>query len=163
MFEKYKIKEKTWSFWGAYEIFNSNDRLIYEVKGEPFSFRSNYTMRNGDGIEVCQITRKIFSFNRKFFIRKNGVDLFRVVRSWNIFKSEIFVDSLQESDAFIIQGNIWQKEFAFYRNQNEFAYVSKKMWTFKDTYGVAVDESENIEIVLALVVIIDLINSAKEK
>ena len=88
--------------------------------------------------------------------------MFRIWRTFGL-KAEIFVESLIENDAFVIQGNIWSSEFSFYRNDEEFAHVSRNIWKIPDVYGVAIEKNADHEIVLAMVIIIDLIKDRRKR
>ena len=159
-FKKYKIKGKLFSLFGEYTITDESDRLCYTAKTN--LFQTKLTIFDDSGNEVLLVRRKFFSFRYTFFIEKDGESIFKIWKTI-AWKPEIFIESLVSPDAFLIQGNIWATEYAFYRENIEFAYVSHKLWNIRGVYGLAVKDGEDDAVVLALVLIIDLIKKAKRR
>ena len=159
-FKKFKITGKSFTLRGNYTIHDDNDKEVYTVKGSPFLRK--FTMFNTLGEEVLQIRRKVFSLRFTYFIYKDDQQMFKIVRALG-FRPSIFVESLIESDAFVMQGNVWDSEYAFYQEDKEFAYVSKKMWSLSGNYGVAIAQGWEEDIVLAMVIIIDVIRRTKNR
>ena len=160
MYKKYKLKKKAWSLSARYTVTDEMDNLCYESKGYAFKLHKVAELFDSFGQYVCTIRSKIFSFKSTYFIDKGDVPTYRFVKSIGRLKDQIFVDSLTEADAFVIQGNFWSSEYKFIQDGCEFAYVSKEMWSFKDMYGIAVEEGYDASIVIACVIII---NTIKEK
>ena len=159
-FKKFKIKGKFLSLHGHYTIYDAEDNIIYTVTGKAFSRK--FSMLNQDGEEVLKIKRKLFALRFTYFIFHDDIPVFKIVKSLG-FKPTIFVESLTDPDAFLVQGNIWDSEYAFYQGDSEFAYVSKKMWSIGGVYGIAIAEGWNEELALAMVVIIDVIRRTKNR
>lgn len=159
-FKTFKIKNNLWSFKQRYRVTDANDHEVYHGKTKTWSFTSHTTLYDAEGYEVLKIYRKLWSWKFTFFIEIDGERRFRVVRSFG-FKPKIFVDAYCEEDAFYLQGDIWGSEYAFYRGDEEIAYTSKKMWSLKNVYGLAVKPGEDEEIAIAVVITLDLMRKAR--
>lgn len=161
-FIKYKVKQKIFSFNPRYIISDADDRLVATVSLKPFSFSQRATLYNESGEVVYQLSRKPFSFRSTYFITKDGRQFFRIFKTFG-FKPKIFVEALEKPDAFMIQGNIWHSEYSFYKNDKEFAYVSRDLWKLADTYGVAIKEDEDHYLILSMAIVIALINHRRKQ
>ena len=76
---------------------------------------------------------------------------------------EIFVESLQDSDAFYVRGNLWGHEYDFFKGDEKFASVTKKFPSFKDQYSVSISPGNDDALVLTVVLIIDIMKDKKKK
>ncbi len=155
-YKKFKIKKNMWSLKGNYHVVNEQDVEILHAEGKPLSLRKKYIVKNVEGEELFYIRQKLLTFQPTFFISKNGKDLFKIVKSFS-FKPEIFVESLEDPDAFYVEGNFWGFEFKFFQDGREFAYVSKDIWKMTDTYGVAIEDGKDDQLILTVVIIINII------
>lgn len=162
-FLKYRIVERFMRFKKRFLITDEEDRLIGYVSKHPFSLRKKATLFDESDIPRLIIYKKPFSFRSTYFIEKEEQRIFRVFKTIG-FRASIFVESLIAPDAFMIQGNIWYSEYAFYKNDQEFAHVSRDIWKIPDNYGVAIKEDEEDHLlILALVIVIDLIHDSRKK
>ncbi len=159
-FKKYKVRGRLFTFVAQYSITDEEDQLCFSAKSN--FIQTRMPVNNSLGEEVLTIKRKWFSLRYTYFIEKEGVPVFKVWKSLTL-KPRIFIESLVEPDAFLVQGNIWATEYAFYRGDKEFAFVSHKLFNIRGLYGVAIKPEESHEIVLALVLIIDLIKKARRR
>lgn len=155
-YAKFKIKRKIWSFKNSFQILDEDDQIVYQVTGNQFNPKTSYLLTDARNNECFSIRCKLWTIKNTFYISKDGQDVYKVKQSLGL-KSELFVESLLEPDAFYVSGNLWGSEYKFIREDIEFAFVSKNVWKVVDTYGIAIDEKENIPLVLAIVIIIELI------
>ncbi len=159
MFKKFKLEKSIWSFTPTYTITDELDVLQYEAKRFVFKWAKVAELFDAMGQHLLTIRTKPFSWKSTYFIDIDDVPTYRFVKSFRL-KDRIFVDSLTEADAFIIEGNFWSNEYKFIQKDCEFAYVSKKMWSMRDSYGIAIDQSYDPAIIISCVIMIDNI---KEK
>ena len=160
-YNKYKIKENFFSFTPRYTITDEEERLIGTANKHAFSFRKQITLFNDSDTEVSSIYKELFSFRRTYYIHKNGKRQFKIFKTFSL-KPRIYVESLIHPEAFLIQGDIWSSEFAFYRDGIEFAYVSRNIWQIRDAYMAAIKEEEDQFLILAVVVVIDLLRKSRK-
>ncbi len=161
-FNKFQIKEHFLKFTPRYTISDEHGYLIATVNKHPFSLSKKATYLDENGLEKLTIHKKKFSFRRTYFIHKNDQIICRIWKTFG-FRPEIFVESLVEPDAFVIEGNILRSEYSFFKNDTEFAHVSRNIWKIPDQYGVAIKKDEDQDIVLAMVIIIDLIQESRRR
>jgi uncharacterized protein YxjI len=161
-FKKFKIKEKVWSLRQDYRILDENDNLLYRTDGSKFSFKNKTVLLDASGEEIVRIEKKLLTMRPTYLIIKEGQPLFKIVKRFTL-KPRIIVESLTDSDAFLVEGNLWGNEYRFVANDEEFAFVSKDIWKLADTYGIAMHPDSREDINLAVILIIDMIKDEQEQ
>jgi len=74
---------------------------------------------------------------------------------FTFFRCEFTVD-VPGPDDLVAEGDFWQHEYSFLRHGRAVAAVSKRWFSWTDTYGVDVAQGEDDVLVLASAVVIDL-------
>jgi uncharacterized protein YxjI len=153
---KYMLKEKVLSWSDTYEIHNENKELMFTVKGKAFSFGDKLSIYNASGQEVAFIEQKMLAMMPRYRLYKDG-ELFAEVQqkiSW--FKKKFILDVPGPND-YTIDGSFWDHNYLFQRKGRVVASVSKKMFSWSDTYGIDIISSEDDVSILATAIIIDLV------
>ncbi len=155
-YKTYQIKQKLWSFIPNYEVRDDIGNLRYNVKSNGFSLWKKLHFKDTEGGEIFIIEQKRWSFPAKFEVREGNTVVAEVHQRLAFFKYK--VDFFIGADTDIeITGNIFRREFDFERNGQIIASVSKKRWSWGDSYGMSILEGEDQELMLASAVVIDLI------
>ena len=153
---KYMLKEKVLSWSDTYEIHNENKELMFTVKGKAFSFGDKLTIYDAAGKEVAFIEQKMLAMMPRYRLYKGG-ELFAEVQqkiSW--FKKKFILDVPGPND-YTIDGSFWDHNYLFERRGKTVASVSKKMFSWSDTYGIEIINGEDDVSILATAIIIDLV------
>ncbi|MDG2448703.1 MAG: LURP-one-related family protein [Saprospiraceae bacterium] len=159
----YKIEQKPFAIGGKYIITDDQGHEEYMAKGKPFSFRKHTSLADSLGNVTYEFHRQLFSWKQNFFIHENGDPAYRLFKNRVSIPPEIFIESLQDSDAFYVKGNFWGMEYDFYKGEEKFASVSKNFPSFVDTYHVKIDDGHDDALVLTIVLIIDVMKDSKKK
>lgn len=159
-FINYIVKKHIFSLAQNYTITDQEGYKIAHVKSPKFTLPHKGVFYDDMDNEVFTIRTKLFSFKRTYYLEKNDKAIFKVFKPWG-FKPTVFVESLLDPDAFVIQGNFWSNEYAFYKNDIEFAYVTSSVINISGQYQVSIETNENQQLVLALVVILDMLRKRK--
>lgn len=154
-YQNYQIKQKVWSLMSSYEIRDDVGNLLYTVKARGFQMWKKLFFRDVDGNELLYIVQKPWSFPPKFEIREQGITVAEVHKRMAFLKHKIDFFIGQDTDV-EINGNVWRREFSFEREGQVIASVSKKMWSWGDTYGMRILEGEDQDLMLASAIVIDL-------
>ena len=75
-------------------------------------------------------------------------------RLFTLFKCKFDVD-VPGPDDLLAEGDFLDHEYSFYRHGRIVASVSKKWFSWTDTYGIDIDEGESGVLILASAVVID--------
>ena len=159
----FKIEQKPFAIGGKYIITDEKDHEEYIAKGNPFSFRRHTSLEDSLGNITYEFHKKLFSWKQIFFIHEYGVPAYRLFKNRVSIPPEIFIESLENSDAFYVKGNFWGMEYDFYNGEHKFASVSKKFPSFTDVYSVQIEEGQNEALIFTVVLIIDIMKESKKK
>ncbi len=78
-----------------------------------------------------------------------------------LFKDKYTVD-ISGTDDYKVTGNFWNYEYIFTRKGKKVAFVSKKFFSWSDTYGIAIVRGEDDILILAAAIVIDMVSHGDE-
>jgi len=140
-----------------YDINDENGNLVFAVKGKFFSWGDNLSFQKADGTEIAQIRQKLLSFMPKYEIYFGSKHFATIVREFSWFKKKFTLDVPGPND-YTIHGDFWNYEYEFERKNQIVATVSRKYWSWTDTYGVDIADGEDDISILAAVTVVSLCN-----
>lgn len=152
---RYQIKQRVLSMADSFTIKDEfeNDRFI--VKGKFFSFGNKLRIYDLNGREASYIEQEMFHFLPRYNIFLNETYAATVKKEMSFFKPSFYIESTMGN--YTMEGEIFSHEFQVFKDGREVAHVSKKWFSFSDTYGVDIEDTENQEFMLSLVIVIDQI------
>ncbi len=156
---RYLMKQKFFSLGGTFYIKNDQEQDVFQVQGAPFSFGHQLTFRDLSGNELAFIQQKVFSWGPTYELYRDG-QLFAVIKKelFSFFK-HVFTVDVPGPDDLIAEGDFWELEFTFKRQERVVATVSRQWFSWTDTYGVDIVEDEDDVLILASVVVIDMVRA----
>ncbi len=152
---RYKIRQRIFSFGDNFTIKDEYDNDRYEVRGKVFSFGDKLRIYDMFGNELVYIEQEMFHLLPRYNIYLNGSYAASVKKELSFFRPSFTIESNMGS--YTIDGDIFSHEFEILKGGRQAAYVSKKWFSFSDTYGADIDDSENQAFMLAMVIVIDQI------
>lgn len=153
---RYVMKQKWFSFGNDYAIKDAAGEDVLRVDGKVFSIGDKLTLEAMDGREMAVIDQKLLSWGPTYEIWK-GNRLAAVVKKsiFTLLRCEFTVD-VPGPDDLLAEGDFWDHEYVFSRGGRSVASVSKKYFSWTDTYGIDVPHGEDPILILASAVVIDL-------
>ena len=152
---RYVMKEKFFAWGDDFAIQDAQGRDAFFVDGKAFSFGDQLSFQDMEGNELAYIKQKLFAWGKTYEIYRSGV-LAAVVKKemFTFFKCRFTVD-VPGPDDLEANGDFLDHEYAFNRGDRTVAEVSKKWFSWTDTYGIDVAEGEDPVLVLASAVVVD--------
>lgn len=150
----FRIKEKFWSWGDDFSITDAAGNEAYYVKGKVFSWGDKLSFQNADRQEVAFISQKLMSWKPCYQILINGNVFAEVIKEWTWFNKKFTLDVPGPND-YTIEGSFWAHEFTFNRGGKTVANISKKYWSWTDSYGVDIAEGEDQVSILCACIVID--------
>src|SRR4030095_5417979 len=153
----YVLKQKLFAFGDDFRIKNDAGNDIFFVDGKVLTLRNKLSFQDMSGNELAFIQQKLLSWGPTYQIYRNG-QLAAVVKKklFTLFRCKFTVD-VPRPDDLEAQGSFLEHEYAFRRGSGEVAQVSKRWFSWTDTYGVDIAEGEDEVLVLGSAVVIDQI------
>jgi uncharacterized protein YxjI len=155
--KKYVMKQKIWTLGDRFVIKDETRTPVFYVKGKVFSVGDKLSLRDIDGNELAYISQKVFSFRPRYKIYRDQKLIAKVVKKLVLLKDKYIVD-ISGPDDYKVTGNFWNYEYTFTRNGRKVAFVSKKFFSWGDTYGIAIVPGEDDILILATAVVIDMVS-----
>jgi uncharacterized protein YxjI len=152
---RYVMKEKLFAFGDDFTIQDEHGNDVYFVDGKAFSIGDQLSFQDMKGNELAYIKQKLFAWGKTYEIYRSGV-LAAVVKKemFTFFKCRFTVD-VPGPDDLEANGDFLDHEYSFSRGDRPVAAVSKKWFSWTDTYGVDVEDGEDPVLVLASAVVVD--------
>lgn len=148
---KLLFKQRMFSWFCSYDIYNEEGQTVYTVKGE-LSWGHLLRIYDANGIEVGSIKEKVFSWLPCFEVYAGGACVGSIRKEFTFFKPRFNIDFC----GWQVDGDWFEWEYLISDSLgNTIAEVSKELWKWTDTYTIDIVQSENALYALMLVLAID--------
>lgn len=152
---RYIMRQKLLSFGDDFHIRNERGENVYFVDGKAFSIGDKLSFQDTEGNELAFIRQRVISLRKTYEITRDGALMATVQRNlWGILHHRFTVD-VPGPDDLEAEGNFTDHEYTFRRGAHTVATVSKRWFSFADTYGIDVADGEDPVLILASAVVVD--------
>ncbi|KAF0246140.1 MAG: hypothetical protein FD180_971 [Planctomycetota bacterium] len=160
---RYLMKQKLFCWGDDFAIKNQAGADLFFVDGKAFSIGKKLSFQDMKGGELAFIQQKLLSWGPTWEIYRGG-RLAAVVKKhlFALFRCKFTVD-VPGPDDLEAQGSFLDMEYTFTRRGHVVAEVSKRWFSWSDTYGVDVRQGEDDVLILASTVVIDEVCHADGK
>jgi uncharacterized protein YxjI len=154
---RYVMKQKLFAWGDDFTIKTEDGQDVFFVDGKAFSLGDKLSFQDMQHNELVFIRQKLLAWGPTYEIYRQG-ELAAVVKKhlFTLFRCRFTVD-VPGPDDLEAAGNFLDREYAFTRSDRVIATVSKKWFSWVDTYGVEISDSNDDLLILASTVVIDLI------
>lgn len=149
------IKQKVFSVSGKFSVKDGQENEVYFVEGSFMQIPKTFSIRDSGRNEVALITKKTFSFLPTFFVEVSGQEAVTIKKQFSFLKARYSIDAAGME----VRGNWWDMNFEVYQNGEIIGSVSKKWFTWGDSYELQIANDETEALLVALVVAIDCAKS----
>lgn len=152
---RYLMKQKLFAFGDDFYIKDENGNDIFFVDGKAFSLGDRFSLQDRAGNELAYIKQKLLALTPSYEIHRGG-ELYAVVKKdfFNFFICGYTVD-VPGPDDLRAEGSLFEHEYAFKRGEQVVATVTKRWFSWTDSYGVEIAPGEDDILILASTVVID--------
>lgn len=148
------VRQKIFSLGDKFTIKDENENDIFIVKSQLLSFGKKLRIFDLYENEKCYIEQQLFKFMPQYNIYINGEMIANIKKKFALFRNDF--DILSDRANYYVEGEFLAHEFRIFNDRRLIGQVSKKFFSFTDTYGVEVDDDEDQVLVLALAIVIDM-------
>lgn len=156
-FHKYTISKK--GFWRkSFEIYE-NDRLLYQVKSPGWISYKQLLFIDANRKEALKIKRRfnLFQFSFEFFEH----DKLKGTLTKSRMSNEYTLESIYAT--YIANGNWLGNEYTIYLGDEDIAKVSRKFFSNKKQYGLAIIDGHHNLFILGMVISIEVVKMVRKK
>ncbi|MDB6112385.1 MAG: hypothetical protein JWR69_4135, partial [Pedosphaera sp.] len=133
------------------------------VDGKAFSFGDQLSFQDLEGHELAFIKQRLLSWGKTYEIVRDGAIVAVVKKELFALFHHRFTVDVPGPDDLEATGNFLDHEYQFARGGTGVAAVSKKWFTWADTYGVDIADGEDDVLILASTVVIDMVCHGDQK
>lgn len=152
---RYLMRKQLFAIGDDFWVEDESGQRAFRVDGKVMRIRQTFVLEDASGAEVATIRKKLVSLRDTMDVEYEGQVLARVRRAmFSPFRQRFHVDVAGEPEM-VVQGNITDHEYEVRREGTTVAEISKRWFSFRDTYAVDVAPDENVALVLALTVAVD--------
>ena len=153
---RYQLNQKVFSLGDDYAICDSDGNERAMVRSKFFSLGRKLTLEDPTGCELLRIEQRLLSFGPTYEISQGGRQLAIVKKKLFTFFNCRFSVDVPGPDDLEATGSFLEHEYTFTRGSADVALVSKKWFSWGDSYGVEIQDGENDALILASAIVIDL-------
>ena len=148
---KLLFKQRFFSWFDSYDIYNENGETVYTVKGQ-LSWGHCLKIFDAYGNEVGTVKERIFTFLPKFEMYLGEQYIGCISKELSLFVSRYNIDC----NGWHVEGNFFEWEYRIFNALGQsIATVSKEIFNWTDTYVIDVDNPQDALCALMLVLAID--------
>lgn len=157
---RYYIKQKVFSIKDRFKVTDESQNELYEVKGSFMSLSNKLELKDMNGNVLYHAKKKILSLMAKYTLfNDHGKEVAHIKRKFSLrpnFDLEILGQHLS------VEGSLYGHAFDIIDHENHIASINKKYLSWGDTYEIDIHESDNKELYLFVVIIIDQVIHEKK-
>ncbi len=148
---KLLFKQKFFSWFDSYDIFDEAGNTLYTVKGQ-LAWGHAFRVYDKFGREVGMVKERVLTFLPKFDIYINGECVGEIKKQFTFFRPKFSI----EYKGWQVDGSFFEWDYTVLDMMGlPIARVSKELFNFTDTYSIDVVYEDNALAVLMLVLAID--------
>ena len=151
------MKQKVFSVSGKFSVKDAEENEVYFVEGSFMQIPKTFSIMDDTRNEVALIKKKTFSFLPTFFVEVYGQETMTIKKQFSFLKARYTIDAA----GIEVRGNWWDMDFEVYQNKKIIGAVSKKWFTWGDSYELQIADDEMESLLVALVVAIDCAKAAQ--
>ncbi len=159
---RFTLKNNWISIGGDSTIKDEHGRDLYQVDGAAISIGRRLTIKDLKGHELATIQQALIAFTPTFDIRVKGGTSAKVSMKILTITDRLKID-VPGWDDLEARGDLFHHEYSIYRGGRKLAQVSKAWIAMTDSYGIEIEEDEDVILLLSCAVVIDEILEMKEK
>ena len=154
---KYALKAKFWSWGDDFTIRNEQGNDCYQVKGSIFSFGDKLSVRDMQGNEIAFISQRLMSWGPTYEVTQPGKENTVITKElFTFFSCKFQVDGPGNQD-YEASGDLMDHEYEISRFGTIVGRISKKWFSFNDSYGIEIDDREDQVLLICTAVVIDMV------
>lgn len=150
---RFVVRQKIFTFGDNFTIKDEYGNDHFLVRGKVFTFGNKLRIYDMSGRELYYIEQKLLRFLPEYTIYQSGKPIARVKKEFTFFRPRFNIESTIGD--FSIEGNFLAMDFSILKDRRFVAQVSKRWFSFADTYGIDIVEDEDHGFLVTLVIVID--------
>jgi uncharacterized protein YxjI len=154
---RYVMRQKLLSLADNFTIKNEQEQDVFLVKGKLFSFGDKLSFQDLAGNELVFIDQRLLNWSPTYELWRKAELLAVVKRELFSFIHHRFTVDVPGPNDLEAEGDFLDHEYTITRGGSVVATVSKRWFSWADTYGIEVADGEDDVLLLATAVVVDMV------
>ncbi len=156
---KLLFKQKLFSWFDSYDIYNESGDTVYTVKGQ-LAWGHCLKIFDADGYEIGSVKEQLLTFLPKFEMYLGAQYLGSISKELSIFKPKYRIDC----NGWQVEGNFLEWDYRILDSSGQYiAGISKELLKWTDTYILDIRRPQDALCVLMFVLAIDAEKCSRNK
>lgn len=152
---RYKMRQRMFSIGEDFTIEDESGNPAFEVDGRFMSLLETFELKDRQGNVVITIRGKLMSLRAKMDVFRGDDVVATITKALFSPFHEKFQVELAGGGALRVDGDLFDHEYSLRRDDSVIASISKRWFTFSDTYGIDIAPGEDEPLILAIAVALD--------
>jgi len=153
---KILFKQRLFSWFDSYDIFDEDGNTVYVVKGE-LSWGHRLQIYDAMGNPVGRVQERVLTFLPKFELYVEGRLDGEIVKEFSLFRPKFQLDC----NGWTIEGDFWEWDYTVMDGARTVMRLSKELWKWTDTYSMEITRPEDALYSLMIVLAIDAVKCSQ--
>jgi uncharacterized protein YxjI len=154
---RYLMKQKLFSWGDDFTIRDDQGQDVFFVDGKVFSIGNKLSFQDMNGNELAFISQKLLAWGPTYEIYRDGQLAAIVKKSLFTVLHCTFTVDVPGPDDLQAKGDFLDHEYSVTRGESTVATISKRWFSWTDTYGVEIADGQDDVLILAATVVIDMV------
>lgn len=145
------FKQRLFSWFDSYDIYNESDETVYTVKGQ-LAWGHCLKIYDAEGAEIGTVKERVLTWLPKFELYLGERYVGCISKEFTFLRPKFNIDC----NGWHVEGNWLEWDYSILKEDGqEVATVSKELWKWTDTYVIDVHDPEDALCALMVVLAID--------
>ncbi|MEZ0092631.1 LURP-one-related/scramblase family protein [Streptacidiphilus sp. EB129] len=152
---KFLMRDRMFSIGDDHWITTEHGEKAYLVDGKVLRISDTFELKDPHGHTVAVIKKKLVSVRDAMKIERGGETLATVKKKLFTPFRDKYEAQLHDGRELEVHGDFFDHEFDIDEGGHRVARVSRKWFTFRDTYGIDVKDGQDVPLLLCVAVCVD--------
>ena len=148
---KLYIKQQVFSWLDRFYIKDENENDKYYAKGELTLFLKRLNVYDMAGQRIARIEQEFSWLKPTFVISIGGREVCRIIKKIQFMRNDYYI----EGPPWELEGDFWAHEYSVFEGGREVMALSKKWFTWGDSYELNITDPQNELLCLTIALAID--------
>ena len=153
---KYQVRQRLVSVGDDFDIRDEHGDKLYFVDGKGFTFGKDLAVKDMRKNRVARIRQKLFTFAPTYAIYIHDTPVAVIKKRLFSWRTRFLID-VDGTSNYETVGNMFLYDYKIYQDKRCVAQVSKKYFTFADSYGIHIEDDADQLLMLTMAIVIDIV------
>ena len=160
---RFLLRDRMFSIGDDFWITTEHGEKMFLVDAKVLRVADTFELKDNNGHKVAVIKKKLVSIRDAMKIERNGEVIATVKKKLFTPVRDKYEAVLSDGREYEVHGNFLDHEFAIEENGHRVAHISRKWFSFRDTYGIDIQDDQDVALLLSVAVCVDHMQAAEHQ